>query len=212
MNRNELPNDPEMTMRLVLDGRQALMWTAMPAIVQSVNLSQMTVEIQPAIQGVITLQDNSLQYVNLPLLVDVPICFPKAGGFVLTFPIAPGDEVLAIIASRCIDSWWQSGGIGQPIELRMHDLSDGFAIPGPSSLPNVISNISATDVQLRNQAGTTYLSIRPDGSIGIVSPIGISIMGNVIVTGELTANGIPLSTHLHGGVASGPDDTGGPIP
>ena len=33
------------------------------------------------------------------------------------------------------DSWWQSGGIGVPIESRMHDLSDGFAILAPTSQP-----------------------------------------------------------------------------
>jgi len=49
----------------------------------------------------------------------------------------------------------------------MHDLSDGFALPGPRSLPRVIAGISSTDLQIRNDAGTTFLSITAGGLIGM---------------------------------------------
>lgn len=143
----------------MLDGRQACIWTAMPGIVQSVSLSTMTCEVQPAIQGRIENENGSIEIKALPLLLDVPIVFPSAGGFNLTFPIAADDEVLVVIASRCIDAWWQLGGVQRPMELRMHDLSDGFAIPGPKSQPNVISGISSSKVQLRNDAGTVYFGV-----------------------------------------------------
>lgn len=151
----------------MLDGRQSTIWTAIPCIVNSVDLDAMTCEAQPAIQGVIENEDGSTQNVNLPLLADVPIVFPSAGGFLVTMPMAKGDEVLVVFSSRCIDAWWQSGGINLPMEARMHDLSDGFAIPGPRSQPNVPSgDISSTDLQIRNDAGTTYLSIKANGKIG----------------------------------------------
>lgn len=164
--RSQLLNDAEQAMRLVLDGRQATMWTAMPGIVTAVDLAKMTCSVQPAIQGTIENENGALQNVNLPLLVDVPIVFPSAGGFAITFPLAAGDEVLVVFGSRCIDAWWQSGGINRAMEARMHDLSDGFAIPGPKSQPNVLGTISATDVQIRNAAGSVYLSIGADGKIG----------------------------------------------
>ncbi len=152
--RSQLLNDGEEAMRLVLDGRLSGLWTAMPCIVKSVNLAKMTLEAQPAIQGTVQNENGVTQSVNYPLLVDVPIVFPSAGGFTMTFPIAANDEVLVVFASRCIDAWWQSGGIGRPMEARMHDLSDGFAIPGPRSQPRVIPAISSTGVQLRNDAGS----------------------------------------------------------
>lgn len=164
--RLQLLNDTETAVRIALDGRQSVIWTALPCIVNSVDLVAMTLEAQPAIQGVVTNENGVEEFVNLPLLVDVPICFPNAGGFILTFPIASGDEVLIIIASRCIDSWWQSGSIQKPMEARMHDLSDGFAIPGPRSQPRVVSGISSTETQLRNIAGNTYLSLTAGGKIG----------------------------------------------
>jgi hypothetical protein len=179
MDRNQLINDTETVIRYALDGKQATIWTAMPAIVQSVDFSRMTCVVQPAIQGAITGPDGkTVTYVNLPLLADVPICFPSAGGFTLTLPLKSGDEVLVIIASRCIDAWWQNGGIGIPIESRMHDLSDGFAIPGPKSLPNAISAISSTNAQLRTDSGAVFLEITSSG---------VNITGNLKVTGTIEA-------------------------
>ncbi len=231
MDRTQLLNDAEAAITTALDGRQARIWTALPGIVQSVDWDMMTVEVQPAIQGVATNSQGAQSYVNLPKLVDVPICFPSAGGFLLTLPIAADDEVLVIIASRCIDAWWQNGGANNvPLELRMHDLSDGFAIPGPRSQPNVPSGaISSTNAQLRNDAGTTYVEITPAGNINLISPTGIQIAAPSVVitgdlavtgdlgvtglgaiTGELTANGVPVSTHVHSGVQTGSSDTGPP--
>lgn len=218
MDRAQLLNDAEEAMRLVLDGRQSTIWTAIPGIIQSVNLAAMTCVVQPAIQGQIEDENGEIQSVNLPLLVDVPIVFPGAGGFLITFPMAAGDEVLVVFASRCIDAWWQSSGIQRPMEARMHDLSDGFAIPGPRSLPRAVSGISSTGAQLRNQAGTTYIEIAADGKIKLVSPVEVAVTGNLTVsgtivsTGEITRGGIPLSSHKHTGVTVGAGVSGGPTP
>lgn len=201
--RRELLNDAETSLRIALNGRQSTIWTAMPCIVQSVNFSKMTVECQPCIQGEIQLSDGTVQNVNLPILGDVPLVFPSAGGFILTLPVQVGDEVLVVFASRCIDQWWQAGGIQKGAEFRMHDLSDGMAIPGPRSIPNVVSGISSTGAQLRNDAGTTYLEIAANGKIKLVSPSSIDITGNLNVTGaiiaqgQVTGSGIALSTHTH---------------
>jgi hypothetical protein len=209
MDRAQLLNDAEEAMRLVLDGRQSCIWTAMPGIVQSVDLEAMTCEVQPAIQGTIEDENGKLQSVNLPLLVDVPIVFPGAGGFVITFPIAAGDEVLVVFGSRCIDAWWQSGGVQRPMEARMHDLSDGFAIPGPRSQPKKVSDISSTAAQIRNDAGDAYIEIGADGKIKLVSATGIDVEGDLNVTGsidasiQITAQGIPLFGHVHISAAPG---------
>lgn len=171
MDRGQVLNDSEASTRVVLDSLQASLWTAMPCIVQSVDLGAMTCVAQPAIMGTLTDENGIETSVNLPQLLDVPVVFPSAGGFLITFPMVKGDEVLVVFASRCIDAWWQSGGYGNiAMEARMHDLSDGFAIPGPRSQPNTVSSISATDFQIRNDAGTTFLSITAAGKIGITNP------------------------------------------
>lgn len=218
LDRRELLDDEQEALRMAMDGRLSRLWTCLPGQVISVNLQDNTLEIQPTIQGQIQLPDGSYQYVNLPPLPDVPICFPNAGGFVLTLPIAIGDEVLVVFSARCIDAWWQSSGVGKPMESRMHDLSDAFAIPGPRSKPKAITGISSTNAQLRNESGDTFLEIAPGGNIkltattkvDVVAPI-INLEGNVVVpVGKtLTVAGIPFLTHRH---STSSNPSGVPVP
>lgn len=229
VDRRELLNDDQEALRMAMDGRLSSLWVSIPAIVTKVNLAAMTIEAQPAIQGILEDQYGNFKNVNLPILGDVPICFPSAGGFILTLPITIGDEVLIMFASRCIDSWWQSGGIGIPIEQRMHDLSDGFALPGPHSQPKVIPNISSTNAQLRDKLGTTFLEITPTGKIGLtalseidITAPNINVIGTITVVGEMSVTGaieaaggitsgsIPFADHVHTGVQTGTGETGGP--
>ena len=233
MNREERLDDPEESLRLALENAQANIWTAMPGIVTAVNLSAQTVSVQPAIQGVVTSPDGSTQAVNLPLLVDVPIVWPRAGGFALTFPIAAGDEVLVVFGSRCIDSWWQSGGVGAQAEARMHDLSDGFAILAPTSQPKKFANVSSANVQLRDTAGTTFVEITPGGKARVIGATAIDIQATTInmsassavnitaptiamngqvtqASGSFSIGGITFGSHKHTEVQPGSGTSGGP--
>lgn len=217
MDRAQLLNDAEEGFRIAFEGRQASLWTAIPCIVDSVDFATMTVAATPAIQGVIEDENGVLSYVQLPQLIHVPICFPSAGGFMITLPIKAGDEVLVVFGARAIDSWWQQGGVQKPIEARLHDLSDGFAIPGPRSQPKITGTgaVSTTGAQIRNDAGTSYVEIAADGKIKLVSPSEIDITGNLKVTGTIMANGEissglhTLTAHVHP-VTTAPGTTGAP--
>jgi hypothetical protein len=196
MDRTELFDDPQEALRVALERDRAGLWTALPGIVVSSDLSRQTLTVQPAIQARVTLPDGSAQLVDLPLLLDVPVCWPRAGGFAVTLPVTAGDEVLVIFASRCIDSWWQSGGVQAPAEYRFHDLSDGFAILAPTSQPRVLADVNPAALELRNTAGTVKLALSDDG---------------IEVTGPLTVDGILFQTHVHGGVETGGSNTGVPV-
>mgnify|MGYP003647889382 CR=1 FL=1 len=171
MNRAERTGDDIEALRTFIDGRQSGMWTALPGVVVSVNFVKQTVSIQPSLLiGVLDPATGVSSNVTMPLLVDVPICWPRGGGYALTFPIAVGDEVLVVFASRCIDSWWQAGGTANPpAENRMHDLSDGFAIFSPTSQPKKLVAVSSTSVQLRNQFNSSYVEIAPGDVINITA-------------------------------------------
>lgn len=150
---------------------QSRMWTAMPGIVQKVTPDVMTCEVQPCIMGRIEDQNGEVQHVPLPVLLDVPLVFPRAGGWHVHCPVKEGDEVLIIFASRCIDAWWQNGGVQQAMEVRMHDLSDGFALPG------IYSNSEAAKVQggldtkafiIRDDAKENYIEITDEGALTVL--------------------------------------------
>lgn len=267
MNRNERDADFEQVLQSATENAASRIWTALPAIVQSVDFNAQTISAQPALQGTIFTQNGEKAIVNMPLLVDVPFMFPKCADFALTMPLKAGDECLVIFASRCIDSWWQNGGINNaPAEYRMHDLSDGFALFAPTSQPKVISSWNAQNVQLRNTAGDVFIEITPAGLVqikaknltaqidqniqmncggafsvtaggavnitgstaqvegstitlegqttinGTLAQNGASatFSGGVAAQGDVTAGGISVSSHTHGGVKSGSDSTGTP--
>lgn len=176
MDRRERFDDPVEAQRAALDGRQAELWTALPGVVQSFDPVAMTVSVQPAIKGRVSLPDGSAVSVSLPLLVDVPVVFPCGGGYTLTFPVAPGDDCLVVFASRCIDGWWQVGGVQEPLETRMHDLSDAFCLVGPRSQPAVIPDVSTTTTQLRTDDGQVYVELAQDGQV-----VTINTPGRVVI-------------------------------
>jgi len=192
-------NDDQEALRVALDGHQAQVWTALPAIIDSFNPVAVTCVAQPSIKAQVRAPDGSMQWVALPLLLDCPVVFPRGGGCTLTFPVSKGDECLIVFASRCIDAWWSSGGIQVQSEFRMHDLSDGFALPGPFSQATKISNISTTAAQLRSNDGEAYLQLNPTShEIDIVTPanwtatIGgntnINVTGSANITASVSAS------------------------
>ncbi|MDI3653270.1 Gp138 family membrane-puncturing spike protein, partial [Pseudomonas aeruginosa] len=153
MNPLERMDDPIRWLAVAFNGLQSKLWTALPGIIQSFDAVAMTCTVQPAVQGLVRDEAGNQSPADLPLLLDCPVQFPAGGGCTLTFPVKPGDECLVVFASRCIDSWWQSGGIQAQAELRMHDLSDGFALLGFRSQPRVIGAVSTNSAQLRSDDG-----------------------------------------------------------
>jgi hypothetical protein len=198
----ERVNDSQEALRLVLEGHQAQVWTALPAIIESFDPAAVTCVAQPAIKAQVRAPDGSTQWVTLPLLLDCPVVFPRGGGCTLTFPVSAGDECLIIFASRCIDAWYSSGGVQVQSEFRMHDLSDGFALPGPFSQATKISGISTNSVQLRSNDASTSIDLNPTTQkVTVTAPGGFYVNGpayfssTVIIQGLLSwLNGMTGST------------------
>lgn len=230
MDRRERAASPADALLAALQGFQAELWTALPGVVKAyrrVASDGIVVDVQPAIQASIRQPNGELRWINMPLLLDCPVYFPSGGGFTLTFPIAVDDECLVVFSSRCIDAWHESGGhANQQAELRMHDLSDGFAFVGFRSRPRTLSPAAhPTSVELRSDDGETKIAIRQDTKVSVVSPAEIiltaplvTIAGDLHVTGEITtpnevtADGIALTSHRHTGVDTGSGTSGPPTP
>lgn len=194
MLQNERVANPEELQQLRIEQMLGNLRTASPGIVKEVNLAKQTVTVQLAIQGKIVDQTGVAKWVNMPLLTDVPIIWPRAGGFSLTFPVAVGDECLVIFGERCIDSWWQSGGVQKPIDDRQHDLSDAFAILGPTSQPRKLADVQANAVELRTENRSDYISLK-NGSldINIVGAVNV-VCGSATVDAQTTTVNCPSNT------------------
>lgn len=224
MDQRERVEDPEEALRTAMDGRQATLWTSLPAIVVSYDAEKQTAVVSPAVRALYRDPNGNSQYIKMPLLADCPVYFPSGGNVVITFPIDTGDDCLVVFSSRCIDGWWQSGSIQPPPEFRMHDLSDGFVFVGPRSLPKALQNVSTTTAQLRSKSGSTIIELDPEADqVTITAPGGVEINANVTINGTLhvtgtitsdtdvEADGISLKTHLHSGVTTGGGNTGAPV-
>jgi hypothetical protein len=202
-----------------IEGRLSEVWTAMPVVLvdqdgyPAFNPIKRTCTAQPTIKAQVEDETGALDWVKLPLLVDVLVQFPGGGGYSLTFPLKAGDEGIVVFASRCLDAWWERGGIQVQAELRMHDLSDSFFIPTVRSLPNVEAAISTLDVELRavDPSGPA-IALKSDGSVSIASPTAVSVVAPVInLLGSVVINGEPYVAHVHTGVTPGAGNSGGKL-
>lgn len=156
------------SLRVVLEGFRYSFFCCIPCIVESFNPSDNTITAQPVIQN-ININDGLNVNESFPLLNHVPVLFPGGKDLFITFPINVGDECLVVFADRAIDSWWQQGGEQPPIMSRAHDLSDGFAIFAPRSLPNVIQSYDNNSIQIRNKELTSQITINENGKIFVKS-------------------------------------------
>lgn len=177
---------------------------ALPGIIQSFDPDTVTAIVQPALKG-----SYDGKSVPLPLLVDVPVIFPRGGGCTLTFPVTAGDECLLIFGDRCIDFWWQNGGIQEPVDQRQHDLSDGFAIVGPQSQVRKISGISMSGAQLRSDDGAAFVEVAAGHDITVTTPG--KLMASATGGAEITAPEIVLNGNvtINGNLSQGMGEGGG---
>ncbi|BEM86838.1 hypothetical protein SME46J_13080 [Serratia marcescens] len=174
---NERQDSPELVLKAVADSLSTSLRVAMPGIILSFDAGAVTATIQPAVKSSVRQADGTLSSVALPLLVDVPVMFPRGGGVTLTFPVTAGDECLVVFADRCIDYWWQNGGVQEPVDQRQHHLADAFAMVGPQSQAKKISGISTSAAQFRSDDGSTYLEIDPaTKKMKIVAPGGLEVI------------------------------------
>lgn len=213
---NELIPSEEENSRSISTNVNNTLRVSCPGIIQSFDEDTQTVTVQLALREQIKSPDESeSRWFKIPPLLDVPLVFPRSGGYLLTLPIKKGDECLVLFSDMCIDAWYSHGGIQNQIEKRRHDLSDAFAIPGIWSQPNKIKEYSTESTQLRNESGDSYIELK-DNTVNIVAntinlkanTVNVSASGPCSLKGNpVTSNGLNINTHKHScpdGTTSGP--------
>ena len=201
--------------------------TSMPGIVESFDPVTQLASVQPAIKRIFVTQDEDVEILtptDLPILINVPVIFPRGGGFSLTFPVKKGDECLLNFCERSIDNWYQTGEVSVPGAKRLHSLSDAVAFVGISSLNNKVPNYDNTNVQIKKDDDSVSITLLANGTIElkadtkvIVDAPNVETTGNLKVLGNLevigsstlsatvTSNSVNIgATHTHGGSATAP--------
>lgn len=111
------------------------------------------------------LRDGSYQ--DPTVLIEVPLQFWGGAGGTLETKMEAGVEGWVFFSQECIDSWVEQGGVAIKSELRRHDQNDACFIPGTRSKPGAITAFANDGIRLRNNAGTSYVWIKDDGSVNI---------------------------------------------
>lgn len=146
--------------------------TAMPCEVLMFHPERNAVDLQPSFKSRFSRADGSIDIASMPVLLEVPVLYPRGGGFRLTWPLKPGDRVYCVFAERALDKWRIQGGEIDPVWFRKHALSDGVALPGLCPDSDLIYDrpgvpLSLTDLVLGAEDGSAEVRIKPDGSVEV---------------------------------------------
>ena len=153
--------------------------TSLPGKIVRYDSSTQKADVQPLIKERYIDESGATQVRDLPVIPSVPVQFPGAGGYRITFPIATDDTGLVVFSESSLDKWLVSGGTVDPSDERRHDLTDAVFLPGLRDFGHPLGS-AATD---RATFG------KDDG-------LQIHVDGNKIRIGTTTA--IQLEKHPNG--------------
>jgi len=189
---------------------EALANTHTLLVAKVVGVNENTIDCKPVVNRVIDGES-----VELTVFPQVPPIFLQGGGSYTAHPIAVDDYCILAVSERCFDSWYSGTDFVAPLDTRMFDYSDAFAIVGVNPLstaitiPTVITHIGdshsegdQTIIGDITQTGDMII----DGNLTVTGDV--TVEGNITADGEITAMAagakVSLSTHLHTGNLGAP--------
>lgn len=101
---------------------------ALPGVITEYDSIRHLAKVQPLLK---TSGRNGRESEDLPVIVRVPILFPRTAKAAMYLPISKGDFVTLIFSDRHLEAWKAS--TGKTIEAdtdRQHNLTDCWAFPG----------------------------------------------------------------------------------
>jgi len=132
------------------------MHTILIGEVTEFNAAEQTLSVQPVNKRKMVTADMAEP---LPIITDVPIVWPGAGDYWVTFDIPVGSAVLLLCAERNISVWMEEGGIVDPADPTKFDLSDAIAIPCLNHKKSVLSTIDSDAITIRNRDNDAYVKL-----------------------------------------------------
>ena len=140
------------------------------------------------------------------ILYNVPIQRPETQRAYIFLGIKKGDRGVLKFFDRSTEGYLQSD-FDYNSDERQHDLNDRVFSLG--FIPDSESYVYPTDKDI--EIGLKDKAIKMSFTENGITIVGdVTIDGDLNVSGEVTGNSIPLSTHKHGDVTSGKDKTGEP--
>lgn len=108
------------------------------------------------------------EYIDYPIIENVPLVVPHSGDTVIAVPVKAGDDCLIIIAEQSLDAW--IAGAEDDTQLKF-DLTNAICIPG----------LTKTDLSAQQEANSKGC---------------IVMSGDVMIKGNLTCTGIVKGSNI----------------
>lgn len=174
--------------------------TSIPGHVAAFDPVTQLAQIQIGIKRV---DVNGVTFTPSPL-IEVPVYFSGGAQYGVEHQVDPNDEGMILFSQRCIDGWFNTGGVAENPILRFHSMEDAIFLPGLRSQPNALASFANNGVRLRNVDATHYVWLKNDGTVEIKnsnSTMTISAAGDF--EGTFNSFNITSPTFTHNGTDVG---------
>ena len=184
----------EQALLEALDSRFADVHTCMPGRVESYDDAKQTAAVTPMLKRVDTDTDGNQAVADYPVLANVPIVWPRFGGFFIQGTLAPGDFVTLLFCEGAIDAWRARGTLTHPGDLRRHSLTGAVAIPGLYPRDRALP-AAAGDLIIGKEDGTE-IRIKASGEVHLAGGADYVALANLVdqrFTALLNAIGVAVT-------------------
>lgn len=141
------PSDAEI-IRHAIKNRLADVRTSVPGIVKSYDAATQTCEVELAVR--LPRADGEIE--ELPPATDVPVSWPRGGGYFCTMPLQPGDAGLIVFSEVDFSEWRVTGGVADPPTTRRHGFHAWF-IPGGCADGHEIADVDPSKLVIGKDGG-----------------------------------------------------------
>jgi hypothetical protein len=168
----------------------------MPGRVETYDPATQRASVAPLVKDVEVDDEGARTARDFPVITGVPVVFPGAGGFRVTFPVQAGDLVLLVFSDRSLDKLLASSGAEavDPIDPRQHDLSDAVAIPGLHTFGSPLASAPTDGATIGAEGGPQIKFEQAALKLGL-GAAEAAALGNVLASAlfDLVANLDPAS-------------------
>lgn len=170
--------------------------------VMAFDSARMTVDVQP-----ISKHLENGAYQSQPPILGVPVSCMRGGGFIFRPWYKQGDVGWVVYADHDIDRAVSTGVESEPNTERNHSTSDAMFVGGIVTGAAPVTGLPDGAAAISTEDGSVCFAVMPD-KVKILA--NVEIDGSVTASGDVTAGGISLMQHIHGGVENGPSATSRP--
>lgn len=176
--------------------------TAIPARCLSYDATTQRGDFEVVVKRLKHVADElAVEWETLPVIPNVPVHWPSAGGFSLHFPMVNGDEVELVFNEQGTGEYELSGQVSEPQDTTRHGMTYPFAVPGALALSKALLGVSSVN-------GT--LIVGPAGALEIRTAVGEAFAVALAPLVQTALDSIRSVFNAHTHVITGNVSGGGP--